>query len=161
MNRFIAFLFMVVSWACKEKATHQVISHTASDSIINSTLKEEKIMDEDSNLHDRTIWQRPYEIINMLGSLEDKTVADIGAGSGYFSFKFIHTAKKVIAIDIEKELIDLMIEEKDYYKEEIKSKFEARLAKPNDPMLKKEEVDIVFLSNTYFWLSASAFRWTP
>ncbi|MEO6190358.1 MAG: class I SAM-dependent methyltransferase [Saprospiraceae bacterium] len=153
MNRFITFLCIIIIWTCKEKATLPFSSHTASDSIINSTIKEEKIMDDDSNLHDRTIWQRPYEIISMLGPLEDKIIADIGAGSGYFSFKFIHTAKKVIAIDIDKELIDLMNEEKNYYKEEINSKFEARLAKPYDPMLNKDEVDVVFLSNTYCYLT--------
>ncbi|MBK7695029.1 MAG: methyltransferase domain-containing protein [Saprospiraceae bacterium] len=85
-------------------------------------------------------------------SLEDKVIADIGAGSGYFSFRFIHQAKKVIAIDIEKELIDMMNAEKTYYKPEIQERFEARLATPMDPKLNKGEVDIVFLSNTYSYI---------
>jgi ubiquinone/menaquinone biosynthesis C-methylase UbiE len=102
---------------------------------------------------DRTIWQKPYDIISLLGPLEDKVIADIGAGSGYFSFRFIHQAKKVIAIDIEKELIDMMNAEKTYYKPDIQERFEARLATPMDPKLNKGEVDIVFLSNTYSYLT--------
>mgnify|MGYP003513888378 CR=1 FL=1 len=53
------------------------------------------------DMHDRTVWQKPYEVIHRLGPLEYLTVADIGAGSGYFSFRFIHEAARVIAIDID------------------------------------------------------------
>jgi len=111
------------------------------------------IEEEVAESQDRTIWQKPYDIISLLGPLEDKVIADIGAGSGYFSFRFIHQAKKVIAIDIEKELIDMMNAEKTYYKPDIQERFEARLATPMDPKLNKGEVDIVFLSNTYSYLT--------
>lgn len=102
---------------------------------------------------DRTIWQKPYEVIHMLGSLEGKTIADIGAGSGYFAFRFIYEAAQVIAIDIEPELVQLMNQEKQFYKPELQSRFEARLALPDDPKLKDDEVDIIFLSNTYTFLN--------
>lgn len=98
---------------------------------------------------DRTIWQKPYMLIDMLGDLSDKIVADIGAGSGYFSFRFVHRAKKVIAIDIEPTLIEMMNTEETYYKPEVQLRFEARLATPDDPHLKDGEVDIIFISNTY------------
>lgn len=103
-------------------------------------------------IQDRTIWQKPYQVIEMLGPLEDKVIADIGAGSGYFSFRFIYSAQKVIAVDIEKELIDMMNAEKEFYKPELKEKFEARLASPDNPRLARNEVDIVFLSNTYTYI---------
>ncbi|MDQ3142554.1 MAG: class I SAM-dependent methyltransferase [Bacteroidota bacterium] len=108
---------------------------------------------EQSDGRDRTIWQKPYEIIQLLGPLEDKVVADIGAGSGYFSFRFVHRAKKVIAIDIERQLIDMMNAEKTYYKEDIQKRFEARLATPDNPKLLVDEVDIVFISNTYTYIN--------
>ncbi|MBK7233901.1 MAG: methyltransferase domain-containing protein [Saprospiraceae bacterium] len=104
---------------------------------------------ESDLISDRTIWQKPYLIMDALNPLDQKVVADIGAGSGYFAFRFIHQAKKVIAIEIDKELIDLMNAEKEYYKTELQQKFEARLATAEDPMLKDQEADIIFISNTY------------
>ncbi len=98
---------------------------------------------------DRTVWQKPYEVIHLLGSLENMTIADIGAGSGYFAFRFLNEAGKVIAIDIEPELILMMNQEKTYYKAELRDKFEARLAQADDPKLSDHEVDVVFVSNTY------------
>lgn len=98
---------------------------------------------------DRTVWQKPYDVIHLLGPLEGKTIADIGAGSGYFSFRFVHEAEKVIAIDIDQELISLMNQEKMFYKQEIQNRIEARLADPDDPKLQDGEVDFIFLSNTY------------
>lgn len=98
---------------------------------------------------DRTIWQRPYDVIHLIGPLEGKTIADIGAGSGYFSFRFVHEAEKVIAIDIDEELISLMNQEKMFYKHDVQNKIEARLATADDPKLGDAEADIVFLSNTY------------
>ena len=106
----------------------------------------------DEDIRDRTIWQKPYDVIHMLGSLEGKTVADIGAGSGYFSFRFIYEAAHVIAIDIEPEIIQLMDQEIKFYKQDLQDKIEARLATPNDPKLQPAEADIVFMSNTYTYL---------
>ncbi|MBK9271706.1 MAG: class I SAM-dependent methyltransferase [Saprospiraceae bacterium] len=101
---------------------------------------------------DRTIWQKPFLIIDLLEPLDQKVVADIGAGSGYFTFRFIHKAKKVIAVEIDSTLIELMNAEKDYYDQELQRKYEARLATPDDSKLKDDEVDIVFISNTYTYL---------
>ncbi|MBK6546856.1 MAG: methyltransferase domain-containing protein [Saprospiraceae bacterium] len=111
---------------------------------------EESNQEQDSR--DRTIWQKPYDIIHMMGSLEGKTIADIGAGSGYFSFRFIYEAAHVIAIDIVPELIQLMDQERKFYKSELQDKFEARLATPNDPKLNPNEVDIVFIANTFKYI---------
>ncbi len=151
MRKFIvrSTLFLIAI-GCKQNSQDHS-NHVITGESLNSTSSGSEQRDS-SNSDDRTIWQRPNKILEMLGPLDHKVVADIGAGSGYFSFKFVHTAKKVIAIDIEQELIDLMNEEKQYYQKEIKDKIEARLAKPNDPQLLDQEADIIFLSNTYCYL---------
>ncbi|MEP7195122.1 MAG: class I SAM-dependent methyltransferase [Saprospiraceae bacterium] len=149
----IFILSIFILYQCKEKVKELPQNNLKTDSTTEQNISTPKVVNENSDLQDRTIWQRPYEIIDLLGPLDNKVIADIGAGSGYFSFKFVLTAKKVIAIDIERELINLMNEEKDYYKPEIKSKFETRLARSNDPKLKKGEVDVIFLSNTYSYLN--------
>ena len=151
MIRLILLQIVIIQLtACKKEPKQHAVINPSVDSLIHfiqDSLEQYRL-----NQQDRTIWQKPYEIIEMLGPLEDKVIADIGAGSGYFSFKFIHKAKKVIAIDIEKELIDLMNDEKKYYKQELQNRFEARLTKPNDPGLEDQEADIIFMSNTYCYI---------
>lgn len=97
----------------------------------------------------RRNWQKPREVIRSLGDLSDKTVADIGAGSGYFSFRLVQTANKVIAIDIDKDAVEEIDSLKAFLPDELKSKMETRLVNSDNPMLKNEEVDVVFISNTY------------
>ncbi len=56
---------------------------------------------------DRIQWQRPDEVVKALNLKAGDVIADIGAGSGYFSFRFVDklTTGKVIALDTEPEMI--------------------------------------------------------
>jgi 2-polyprenyl-3-methyl-5-hydroxy-6-metoxy-1,4-benzoquinol methylase len=56
---------------------------------------------------DRAAWQRPDEVVNAVGLTGRETLADLGAGSGYFTFRFARALPdgKVVAIDIEPEMI--------------------------------------------------------
>jgi SAM-dependent methyltransferase len=56
---------------------------------------------------DRAAWQKPDEIVRALQLAGDQTVADVGAGSGYFTFRFAAALPhgRVVAIDIEPEMI--------------------------------------------------------
>jgi SAM-dependent methyltransferase len=56
---------------------------------------------------DRAIWQKPDEVVRALRLTGDETVADVGAGSGYFSFRFAAALPRgrVVATDIEPEMI--------------------------------------------------------
>ena len=98
---------------------------------------------------DRFHWQKPDFVIGQLGDLTDKVVADLGAGSGYFSFRLVKKAGHLIAIDIDPKMIALLEEEKSYYSDDIQSRFESRLVQPDDPGLKNGEADIVLVVNTY------------
>lgn len=101
---------------------------------------------------DRGIWQKPNMVISLLGDLEGKTVADIGAGTGYFTFRMVPKAKKVIGIDIDQRFIDFMDSVKVRVDVRYRDRFETRLAKPDDPLLRPEEVDAVVLVNTYGYI---------
>ncbi|MBK9108354.1 MAG: class I SAM-dependent methyltransferase [Saprospiraceae bacterium] len=140
----MSFIFI----ACADKK-----SETLSQIENSTSTKDTANLNEwEHEIRDRTVWQKPYDVIHKLGSLEGKVIADIGAGSGYFSFRFIHEAEKVIAIDIDPDLIQMMDQEKIYYKKEIQDRFEARLAEKDDPKLKDGEVDIIFIANTYTYI---------
>lgn len=56
---------------------------------------------------DRATWQRPDAVVKVLGLAGDETVADVGAGSGYFSFRLAQALPRgsVHAIDVEPEMI--------------------------------------------------------
>ena len=56
---------------------------------------------------DRAIWQKPDAVIQELHLSGTERVADVGAGSGYFTFRFARVLPKgtVYAIDIEPEML--------------------------------------------------------
>lgn len=95
----------------------------------------------------RDEWQKPDTVIAMLGDLSGKTVADIGAGSGYFSFRLAEKARKVIAIDIDQRFLDYIDEKNASLPEKLP--IETRLAAEDDPRLAPNEADIAIIVNTY------------
>jgi ubiquinone/menaquinone biosynthesis C-methylase UbiE len=101
---------------------------------------------------DRGIWQKPDMVISLLGNLEGKTVADIGAGTGYFTFRLLPKAQKVIGIDIDQRFINFLDSVKVRLPEQYKQRFESRLAKSDNPMLKANEADAVVIVNTYGYI---------
>ena len=101
---------------------------------------------------ERQYWQKPKLVLNSLGDISDKTVADIGAGTGYFSLRFLPFAKKVIAIDIDPRMTNFMQIAKNDMDATFSKNLEVRLAESNDPKLEKNEADIIFLSNTYVYI---------
>jgi len=100
---------------------------------------------------ERTEWQNPDLILNFLGDLKDKTVADVGAGAGYFTFKLARTAEKVIALDIDPKALEYIESQKEIVGDWSKN-IEARLTPPDVPNLLKDEVDLVLIVNTYSYI---------
>ncbi len=97
---------------------------------------------------DREIWQRPELVQSLFGDLTNKTVADIGAGSGFFTFRLAERAEKVIAIEINQEVVDKLNAS---IPQAVKDRVEVRLVPPDDPMLQPEEVDAILIVNTYVY----------
>jgi 2-polyprenyl-3-methyl-5-hydroxy-6-metoxy-1,4-benzoquinol methylase len=95
----------------------------------------------------RAEWQKPEKVIASLGPLAGKTVADIGAGTGYFSFPIAKRAAKVIAIDIDQRFLDYSAQKKQTQK--IGGNIETRLTKPNSSGLQPGEADLVLIVDTY------------
>lgn len=56
---------------------------------------------------ERAIWQKPDDVVAALGLKGNETLVDLGAGSGYFTFRFARALPKgkVIAEDPEPEMI--------------------------------------------------------
>lgn len=107
---------------------------------------------ESDNTPDRVIWQKPDLILDLLGDMHDKVVADIGAGTGFFTFRLLQHAKKVIAVDIDKAPLDKMAQLANKLDTSISNKLVIKVIKPSDPQLDPHSVDIVLLSNTYMYI---------
>lgn len=103
---------------------------------------------------DRGIWQKPGLILETLGDLSDKVVADIGAGTGYLTLQIVPKARKVIAIDIDPRFISYLDSVRVQDLDSIyHARLEPRLARPEDPNLQPQEADVVTIVNTYMYIA--------
>lgn len=88
----------------------------------------------------RAAWQKPDEVVEALALRKDEVVADIGAGTGYFTRRFAARAARVYAVDINPRLL-----------EQIAglglSNVAVILADPDNPKLPDAAVDTVFFCN--------------
>jgi cyclopropane fatty-acyl-phospholipid synthase-like methyltransferase len=80
----------------------------------------------------RDCWQQPDRVIAALALTKDLTVADVGAGTGYFAVRLAPLAKEVIATDIEASMVDYM---KQRAQREGLANLRAQLTPPDDPQL--------------------------
>ena len=99
---------------------------------------------------ERSEWQEPDFIIDKLQPVKNLVVADIGAGTGYFTFRLAEEGAKVIAIDIDDRFLDYIETRKTELLESVNpSQISTRLSSENDPFLRENEVDVALLVNTY------------
>ncbi len=92
---------------------------------------------------DRAKWQKPDEVVNALGLKADEVLVDLGAGSGYFSFRFAKVLPKgrVYALDTQPEMV------RHVHHKAMQTgvrNIQAQLIKPDDPAL-PAGADIVFI----------------
>ncbi len=92
--------------------------------------------------------EQPAELISALGLAEDATVADIGAGTGYFTFRLAEQVPqgRVLAVDIQPEMLDLLNAGE---AERGLTNVEPILGNIDDPKLPAGEVDLVLLVDAY------------
>jgi ubiquinone/menaquinone biosynthesis C-methylase UbiE len=84
----------------------------------------------------RDEWQKPHDVVMALGLKPTDTVADIGAGTGYFARRFAMHAAKVYAVDIDPKLLAIA-------RENAPANLETVLAEPDDPKLPAASVDVI------------------
>ncbi|MCB0652369.1 MAG: class I SAM-dependent methyltransferase [Saprospiraceae bacterium] len=157
-NAFLALvLFFVVAFmSCgtdpQEKAVPTPVNPDLVDPAQDGEGEGSGLTEDYSNTY-REIWQKPDLVLQLLGGLKGKTVADIGAGSGFFTFRMIESADKVIAIDVDPRFINYLDSVKvRRLPENLQPKLETRLTTPDSPALQNEEVDVVVIVNTFMYI---------
>lgn len=96
----------------------------------------------------RTAEERPDEVVAAMGLEPDHVVADIGAGTGYFSFRIARAVPRgrVLAVDIQPEMLEM-----------IRARMAAEDAanilpvqgRADDPGLAPESVDVALMVDAY------------
>lgn len=101
------------------------------------------------NTPDRDDWQKPDSVIALLGDVRGRTILDLGAGTGYFTFKLAEKGAHVIAADVVENY--LLFIEKTLAESEVEydGEIETRLVPYESCSLDESEVDVVLLVDTY------------
>ncbi len=92
---------------------------------------------------ERATWQRPDEVVKALGLRGNETLADVGAGSGYFTFRFAKALPKgkVVATDVDPEMVRHVHRK---VMAEHLANVEVALAAPGDPKI-PADADLAFV----------------
>ena len=122
--RYSAFMFLLVA-AASGQVPHQ---HHPPSSDEYAKVLEDPSRDE---------WQKPHDVIMALNLKATDSVADIGAGTGYFARRFANHAGKVYAVDIDEKLLAIAAKN-------APPSLQTILSVPDDPRLLPQSVDVVF-----------------
>ncbi|MBR8836373.1 MAG: class I SAM-dependent methyltransferase [Stigonema ocellatum SAG 48.90 = DSM 106950] len=92
--------------------------------------------------------EQPSKLVKSLSLKPNDVVADIGAGTGFFSFRIapLIPSGKVLAVDIQREMLDIIDSGK---KEKHITNVESVLATVSDPTLPPESVNLVLMVDAY------------
>lgn len=135
-----ALLCLVV--ACQPRGTAGPPQHYEDPKAMIAVFEDEE----------RDRWQQPDEVVRALAIENRKaTVADIGAGSGYFTRRLALEVPegRVYAVDVDGEFEDHLRSNREVWGT---PNIEPHLALYDDPLLPEGEVDLVFTANTYAYI---------
>jgi ubiquinone/menaquinone biosynthesis C-methylase UbiE len=98
---------------------------------------------------DRDAWQQPERVVASLEIKPGDRIADLGAGGGYFTFRFADAVGEsgvVYAVDVDSGMTEYLEKRA---KKEGYANVDVVLAEFDDPTLPDSGVDLMFTSNTY------------
>ena len=124
-------------------ANHDGASHRFTDAEAWANVFDDPARDD---------WQRPDEVLRALGLAPTMTVADIGAGTGYFAVRLARAVPEgeVIATDVEPDMVRYLDERA--RREQIPN-LRAMLATPTTSGLAAQSVDRILIVNVWHHLA--------
>lgn len=96
-------------------------------------------------MEQRKLWENPDQILGLVEIRPDFVAVDLGCGSGFFTFPLAKKVKKVYAIDMQKEMLEIL--EQKIRKQKIRN-IELVLSKGNEIPLENESVELLMTVNT-------------
>jgi arsenite methyltransferase len=100
----------------------------------------------------RDAYQKPHEVITALNLKEGEVIADIGAGSGYFTFRLAHHVGdpgRVYAVDVSP---DMIVHLNRRIRDLKLTNVVTILSAPDDPLLMDASIDRFFICDTWHHL---------
>jgi len=97
----------------------------------------------------RDEYQKPHEVLSALNIKSGEVIADIGAGSGYFTFRLAHFVGdkgKVYAVDVSPDMIRHINRR---IRETKSANVVSILAEPDDPLLPDRSVNRFFICDVW------------
>jgi len=99
----------------------------------------------------RVEWQKPEKVVDHLLIKPGHVIADIGAGTGYFTMLFAQRVGingLVYAVDVDESMVNFV--EQRAKKEGLNNVKSVR-ATPSEPLLPKSSTDLIFVCDTYLF----------
>jgi SAM-dependent methyltransferase len=160
INRLILFAALLAVFSCGQdgggghqaEETPEGQTEKATSALLGDTADAYRELVTENEQPNRIIWQKPDLVLSKLGPFDGKVVADIGAGTGYFSFRLARKGARVIAVDIDPNAIEWMHLQRERASREVQENLDIRRAEYADPNLRPGEADIVLMVNTYIYL---------
>lgn len=155
MNKLLLIILTTALIACKNEHKHHEAEHeehahhdghNSANEHMHENSTQELIQRFDSP--ERDAYQQPTKVLEYLGNLKGLKILDIGAGSGYFSFKLLNAGATVIAGDVNDEFL-AHIKHKKETEFDNNPNLELRKLPFDSPALLPQEVDKVLIVNTY------------
>ena len=131
----ILIIYLLCSCSSDGNLSNLFMNKNSFENLINRFESEERLE-----------WQKPEEVIDLFGDLNGKTVFDIGAGSGYFTFRLANRGANAIAADVDDRFLNYVSEKITSTQDTLVS---IRKTEYDNPKLSKEEVDHALIVNTY------------
>ncbi|WP_447979782.1 class I SAM-dependent methyltransferase [Candidatus Nitrospira bockiana] len=141
----VALVALALAWPFGSVAQHDPTHHRRPADI--------KDYLEHLDRPERDQYQKPAEVIGALGLKPGMAVADLGAGSGYFTRRFAQAVTetgRVYAVDVEPEMLAYTKDSLEHL--HIPYTVQFILARPDNPTLPADSVDLIFLCNVYHHL---------
>jgi SAM-dependent methyltransferase len=138
-------IFLITMTHLSSPCQHDQHENKANEHMHQHSIEELTKRFEDPS---RDAWQKPDQVIALLGDIRGKTIVDIGSGSGYFTFRLAEKGARVVAADVNDDFqrfIAAKKKELNYGDDRIMLK-----KIPYDsPELAPSSVDAVIIVNTY------------
>jgi predicted methyltransferase len=131
------------------KAWALIVFALLSAASLVGLLRLKAAQDDKARFAERDAWQRPDEVMDKLGIKAGSLVADVGCGSGYFTFHFaarVGPQGKVFAEDISPAVLEKIRVRAD---QEHWSQIETAQGTPDDPELPAGKLDAILVMNAY------------
>ncbi len=134
--------------ACHRHAKHE---HGSAEHHMHRSSFDELVKHFEDPARDE--WQKPQAVLALIAThvkkqkLTSPVIADLGAGTGYFSFRLLDAGYTVKALDLDGKFIAYMQERAEKHKR--RDQFEVRKVTTESANLKDAEADVILSVNVY------------